>query len=183
LREYSELDFEGVHAYASDTETLRFMTWGPNTPGETHKFIQMAISQQTEEPRRDFYFVVTLRENGEIIGGCGIHLLRPKQRTAEIGYCFNKNYWGQGYATEAATALLKFGFETLNSHRIVATCDPRNLRSVRVLENCNLRREGHIREHLWQKGAWRDSYLYAILDREWKQNIETTSHWDISTGS
>ena len=167
LREYSEFDFDGVHAYASDTQTLRFMTWGPNTPGETHRFIQMAISQQSDEPRLNFHFVVTTRDNGEIVGGCGINIRRPEHKTAEIGYCFNKNYWRQGFATETATALLQFGFQELGLHRIVATCDPRNIGSVRVLEKCNMRREGYIHGHVWQKGSWRDSYLYAILDHEW----------------
>jgi ribosomal-protein-alanine N-acetyltransferase len=170
LREYSEEDFTGIHAYACDPETLRFMTWGPNTPEETRAFIQLAINQQAESPRLNYHFVVALRDTGEIIGGCGIHIHRPEYKTAEIGYCFNKGYWGRGFATETAAALLKFGFEELSLHRIVATCDPRNIGSARVMEKNNMRREGYFREHIWQKGKWRDSYLYAILEREWNQN-------------
>ena len=161
-------DFRGIHAYAKDEETVRFMTWGPNTPEETINFIQFAIAQQTCQPRVNYHFVVALRGNNQIIGSCGIHIHRPEHQIAEIGYCFNKQFWRQGYATETAGALLKFGFETLHLHRIEATCDPRNVGSARVMEKNGMRREGHFREHLWQKGEWRDTYLYAILDHEWK---------------
>jgi ribosomal-protein-alanine N-acetyltransferase len=170
LREYSVDDFEGVHAYAKDEETVQFMTWGPNTLEDTVSFIQSTIVQRSIQPRVHYHFVVVLQENLQIIGGCGIHITRPEHRTAEIGYCFNKLLWGQGYATETAGALLKFGFESLNLHRIEATCDTHNLGSARVMEKNGMRREGHFREHLWQKGEWRDTYLYAILDHEWKNN-------------
>ena len=167
LREYVETDFAGVHVYSQDPETVRFMTWGPNTPEDTHTFIDLAISQQAEVPRLNYHFVVTLRENKQIIGGCGIHLRRPEHQGAEIGYCFGKHFWGQGFATEAAAALLKFGFEQLNLHRIIATCDPRNRGSERVMQKNGMRKEAHFIQELWQKGEWRDSLLYAILENEW----------------
>lgn len=168
LREYREADFEGVHAYSKDPRTVRFMTWGPNTSEDTRNFIQLAISQQTVEPRLNYHFVVVLRERDQIIGGCGIHIRRPEHRGAEIGYCFNRQFWGQGYATEVMQALLKFGFEELNLHRIIATCDPRNTGSERVMQKNGLRKEAHFIHELWQKNEWRDSLLYAILESEWQ---------------
>jgi RimJ/RimL family protein N-acetyltransferase len=66
------------------------------------------------------------------------------------------------------SALLKFGFEQLNLHRIIATCDPRNIGSERVMQKNKLRKEAHYIQNLWQKGEWRDSLLYAILESEWK---------------
>jgi len=175
IREYLEEDFEEVHAYSCDPETVRFMTWGPNAPEDTRDFIQLAISHQSVEPRTNFHFVVTLRGIDEIIGGCGIHIRRQEHHGAEIGYCFNKQFWGQGYATETMGVLLKFGFEQLRLHRIIATCDPRNLGSERVMQKNGLRKEAHFRQELWQKGEWRDSLLYAILESEWKNNQKETS--------
>ena len=170
LREYTEADFDGVHAYAKDSETVQFMRWGPNLPKDTHNFIQLAIKQQHEVPRVNYHLVVELRDRSTIIGGCGIHLRDPEQRGAEIGYCFNKNYWGQGFATETMGALLKFGFEELNLHRIIATCDPMNIGSERVMQKNGLHKEAHFIEKLWSAKLleWRDSLLYAILDREWQ---------------
>ncbi len=167
LREYQESDFDGVHAFASEPKTVQFMTWGPNTPEDTRKFIQASHAHQTADPRRDFLFVVELRADCQIIGGCGIHIRRPEHQGAEIGYAFHPNSWGQGYGTETAAALLKFGFKTLKLHRIAATCDPRNIGSARIMEKNGMRREAHYRQHLWQRGEWRDSYHYAILKSEY----------------
>ena len=170
LREYATEDFEEVHEYSRDPETVRFMTWGPNSPEDTRKFIQLAITQLSVEPRVNYHFVVTLRKTHRIIGGCGIHIRRPEHRGAEIGYCFNSNYWGKGYATEAMGALLKFGFKELNLHRIIATCDPANIGSEYVMQKNGLHKEAHLIEERWntKKHEWRDSLLYAILDREWQ---------------
>jgi len=168
LRAYTERDFEGVHAYASDPETVRFMTWGPNTPQQTRDFRREAVAQQSVTPRVNYHFVVALRESGQIIGGCGIHIRQPEHRGAEIGYCFHRDFWGQGYATEAAAALLRFGFEQLQMHRIYARCDPLNIGSERVMQKNGMRKEGHFRQIYWRKGKWRDSLLYAILAEEWQ---------------
>ena len=76
--------------------------------------------------------------------------------------------WGRGYTTEAARAMIDFGFRELGLHRIWADCDPRNVASWRVLEKLGLRREAHLRQNARIKGEWVDSLLYAILDREWR---------------
>ena len=169
LRDLEEADWEAVHSYASDPEVVRYMAWGPNTEEETKNFIQRAIAYQTEQPRKNYTLAIVIRSEDILIGCCGIHVSNPDNRGGWIGYSFNRNFWGQGYATETAKALLKFGFSQLNLHRIFATCDPANIASVRVLEKIGMQREGHLREHKWAKGKWRDSLLYAILDYEWKR--------------
>jgi len=168
LREYTEADFESVHAYAKDPEAVRFMTWGPNTVEQTQAFIRLALSQQGQLPRQNYHFAVVLAAKQIIVGGCGIHYQSDKLQIAYIGYIFNREFWGQGFATETAKRLLKFGFIKHDAHRIWATCGPENTASTLVLEKVGMRREGRLREHKWSKGAWRDSYLYAILSHEWK---------------
>lgn len=166
LREFNEQDWESVHSYACDREVVRYMPWGPNTEDDTRNFIRRAISYQQEYPRRHFELAVILKEEDLLIGGCGIRVSNPDLGEGNIGYCLNRNFWGRGYATEAARTLLKFGFETLNLHRIYATCDPENKASVRVLEKIGMSLEGHLRENLRIRGEWRDSLVYAILDWE-----------------
>jgi RimJ/RimL family protein N-acetyltransferase len=80
-----------------------------------------------------------------------------------MGYLISPAAQGQGYATEAARALLDFGLTTGGLHRITATCDPENTGSVRVLEKIGMSREGHLRDHFLIRGAWRDRLLYAKL--------------------
>jgi ribosomal-protein-alanine N-acetyltransferase len=169
LRDFEEADWKSVHDYASDPEVVRYMPWGPNTTEDTNNFIKRAIANLQERPRRSYSLAVLLTPQQVLIDGCGIYVTNPDEREGYIGYVFNRNYWGKGYATETAKALLRFGFDQLNLHRIFATCDPANTASARVLEKIGMQREGHFREHKWEKGKWVDSLQYAILDHEWKQ--------------
>lgn len=170
LRDFEEADWKSVHDYASDSEVVRYMPWGPNTIEDTRNFVRRAIAGLQEQPRRNYNLAVVLISQNVLIGGCGIYVTNPDEREGYIGYVFNRNYWGKGYATETANALLKFGFSQLNLHRIFATCDPANAASAHVLEKIGMQREGHFREHKQVKGRWVDSLQYAILDHEWKQH-------------
>jgi ribosomal-protein-alanine N-acetyltransferase len=168
LRDLVASDLCAIHEYASDPDVVRFVRWGPNTEDETKGFIESSVSAQNEKPRRDFDLAITLKSTGKLIVGCGIHVSNSENREGWIGYCLNRNFWGKGYATETAQELVKFGFEKLNLHRIFVNCDPENLASARVLEKSGMKKEGHLREHRWSKGKWRDSSLYAILEQDWK---------------
>ena len=168
LREFQKADWTEVHEYASDPQVVRFMSWGPNTEEETRKFIQKSMGYQKEIPRVNYSLAVVIRDRNRLIGGCGIYEPNIQNREGWIGYCLNRQFWGQGYATEAARSLLEFGFTRLNLHRIFAICDTENTASAHVMEKIGMQYEGHLRENVQCKGAWRDSFLYAVLDREWK---------------
>jgi len=84
-----------------------------------------------------------------------------------VGYSLHPDSWGQGLMTEAVMALVGYGFGVLRLHRIWADVDPENIGSWRVLEKIGMRREGQLRENALIGGEWCDSYIYAMLDREW----------------
>lgn len=169
LRELDETDRQPVHSYASDPEVVQYMDWGPNTEEETKSFIRRSIDYQKKKPRQNYTLAITLKADDRLIGGCGIHVTNPDNQEGWLGYCLNRDFWRQGYATETAKALLEFGFKQLRLHRIYATCDPVNVASAHVLDKIGMQREGHLREHKWTKGRWQDSLLYAILENEWKK--------------
>ena len=79
------------------------------------------------------------------------------------------SYWGRGYATESARAMLDFGFTELKLHRVSAYCIAENTSSSRVLERVGMRREGVQRQKEWMKGRWWDTYMYAMLRHEWQR--------------
>lgn len=165
IREFREEDLDAVHQYASSAEVAKYMIWGPNTLEETQAFIRRVIEMQEQQPRLDYEFAVVLKDSSELIGGCGLHISDPLQ--GEIGYCFNPKFWRQGYASEAAAAMVKHGFEELGLHRIYATCRPDNKGSAKVMEHVGMKYEGHLREHMRHKGSWHDSYQYSILEHEY----------------
>lgn len=167
LREWQTDDWVFSHQWASDPQAVAYMPFGPNTEEQTKEFVFKVITYQTEEPRLHFELAATLKETGEVIGGCGIRMVDLENQTASIGYMYAQKYWGQGFGTEAAAALVDFGFSQMKAHRIWATCDPGNIGSARILEKVGMRREGHFRQHMLVRGQWRDSYLYAILENEY----------------
>jgi RimJ/RimL family protein N-acetyltransferase len=168
MRDFIEADWQAVFTYQSDPLYLRYNYWTHRTQKDVCEFVQMFIGQQKEQPRTKFQLAVVLKEENRLIGNCGIRVNDSELREANIGYELNTQYWGQGYATEAAQAILKFGFKELGMHRIWSWCVTENVASVRVLEKIGMRREGHLREKELIKGRWYDNFLYAILDHEWK---------------
>lgn len=169
LRDFIKSDWQRVHSYASDPEVVRYLPFGPNSEEDTNHFLQRNIKLQRQQPRQHFNLAVTLKDDKQLIGACRISLTNPDKQEGSIGYCFAQQFWGQGYATEAVRKLLDFGFQQLNLHRIFATCYPKNVLSMRVLVKSGMRHEGYLQEYEWVKGEWRDSVLYAVLDREWMQ--------------
>jgi RimJ/RimL family protein N-acetyltransferase len=159
LREFTRADFDAVHVFASDAESLTFVTWGPNTPDETRGFLAGWAAEQAAVPRTAYTLAVT-EAGGEPFGSIGIY--RDGPHHAEMGFAIRRDRWGQGYGTEAARAVLDFGF-TLGVHRVSATCRPENVGSSRVLEKIGMRREGHLSDHVLIRGDWRDSLLYAAI--------------------
>ncbi|OAB38665.1 GCN5 family acetyltransferase [Paenibacillus macquariensis subsp. defensor] len=164
IRDFQMEDWIGVHKYASNHDVTEHTIWGPNSEDETKTYIEQEIRIQQAIDRTDFEFGVILKKTNELIGGCGIHF---NEHNAELGYCFNPDFWGNGYATEAAKAMLMLGFETFNVHRIYATCRPGNIPSANVMKRIGMRLEGHLRGHMWHKGKFHDSYLFSILEDEY----------------
>ena len=74
LREFNENDFAAVHAYASDIENIKYMIWGPNSEDDTVEFLVECIENANKNPRKQYDFAVTLKDTGNVIGGCGIYL-------------------------------------------------------------------------------------------------------------
>ncbi|MCW6674491.1 GNAT family N-acetyltransferase [Aerococcaceae bacterium NML160702] len=85
------------------------------------------------------------------------------KQTVEIGFVFNLNFFGKGYAKESVKAVVKELFEKYNVHRIQANLDARNLSSAKLCSNIGMRREAHFIKDYWNKGEWTDSYVYGML--------------------
>jgi ribosomal-protein-alanine N-acetyltransferase len=172
IREYREDDFAHVHEYCRDPEVSRHMLWGPNSEAQTMDFIRRAVEHAGEEQRHNFELAVESKETQRVIGGISLRIKNAAHREADIGYCYSPTVWGQGIGTEAAQAMLKFGFEKLGLHRIWATCDIDNKGSEAIMGKIGMNKEAHFRQNELLKGKWRDTFLYAILDEEWKKLAE-----------
>jgi ribosomal-protein-alanine N-acetyltransferase len=166
LREFRESDWPAVLDYQSDPLYLRYYAWDARTPEDVRAFVGRFVEQQQEQPRRKFQLAIELRAEGRLIGNCGLRLEAAGARVGELGYELAPTHWGYGYATEAARAMVAFGFEELKLHRISSYCIAENVASAHVLEKLGMRREGRLHENEWMKERWWDTLLYGILDRE-----------------
>lgn len=102
-----------------------------------------------------------------LVGSIGLYVA-PAQGTAELGYWVGEEFWAQGFASEAAHAVVAYGFETLNLHRIFARAHSDNPGSCRVLERIGMTLEGTQRGHSVRLGVRHDLCLYGLLATEWR---------------
>jgi RimJ/RimL family protein N-acetyltransferase len=108
-------------------------------------------------------FAITLRETGELVGAISLLHTMNRFNRAEMGYWIGKPYWANGYCTEAAKALIAYGFDKMELNRILAYHLTRNPASGRVMAKAGMRYEGHLRQHVMKNGVYEDLKLYAIL--------------------
>jgi RimJ/RimL family protein N-acetyltransferase len=169
LREFREDDWPAMHAYWADPRYQRFNPEVEDIEHAVRALIGRFVRAQTMEPRRQWQLAIIARLDGRLIGNCGIRVNDPVQREANIGYEFDPDVWARGFATEAARAIVGFGFDELGLHRVWAECVADNAGSARVLEKLGMRREGHFHQHRWFQGRWWDTLIYAILNHEWRR--------------
>lgn len=166
LRDYRTGDWERVHIYGSDPDFSKYEAWGPNAVQDTQDFVT-AMAEQAQSPNRwKFELAVCLKDGDLLIGGCGLRRDDARSDKANLGWAINPEFQGRGYATEAARALVEFGFAALGLSLIYATCDTRNLASARVMEKLGMTRRAHLVADKMQKGHLRDTYLYELLRPE-----------------
>jgi [ribosomal protein S5]-alanine N-acetyltransferase len=104
-----------------------------------------------------------------LIGAAGLRDIDPEHSQAELGFWIGREWWGQGYAREAAGALIRYGFESLGLNRIYAHHMTRNPASGRVLLAAGMQREGVLRQRVRKWGVYEDVVLYAVLRDEWSR--------------
>jgi ribosomal-protein-alanine N-acetyltransferase len=167
IRAFRRDDWQAVHDYTSDPAVMMYLPEGPFTSEQAKAFVADNAGEQASA------VAVLLKTDNMLIGHMVFHPWFAPQ-TYEIGWVFNRAYHGQGYATEAAVALLQYGFEALQLHRVVATSQPENVASCRVMEKLGMRREAHFRKCIRRAdNRWWDEYFYALLEEEWFKANET----------
>lgn len=163
IRRFEPDDWSQVLEYTSDPSVMTYIPEGLFTVEKAQVFVAENSSEQAEA-----YAIIRLEEQ-DLIGHMIFHpWFAP--RTYEIGWVLHKAYHGRGYVTEAAIALLRYGFESLQLHRVIATCQPENIPSYRVMEKLGMRREAFFRQCIYKgEDRWWDEYFYAMLEDEWHQ--------------
>ncbi len=159
LRRYQKEDIQDLFEYLSDEEVVKYEPYKPMTFEEAKGNLEWRIST-------DEMIAAELKKSHKMIGN--VYLGRRDFDTLEMGYVFNRSYWGHGYAAESCNALIRQAFSN-GVHRVYAECDPDNKSSWKLLEALGFRREAHFRKNVyfWKdetgKAIWKDTYVYAKL--------------------
>jgi RimJ/RimL family protein N-acetyltransferase len=121
-------------------------------------------NQRKESARgRAANFAIRLASDSPIIGCAGLRDIDAEHLQAELGFWIGREWWGHGYAREAAAAVIRFGFETIRLNRICAHHMLRNPAAGKVLQHIGMQREGVLRQRVRKWGVYEDVVLYAIL--------------------
>jgi len=171
LRPFRNDDWRQVHIYASDPKISRFQGWGPNSERDTKEFVKKCISETKDPSKAIYYFSISRMQDDQHIGGCIFSQDERDPQSASIGYTVAQAEWNKGYASEAAAAVLKFGFEELRLSRIKANCDADNVGSWKVMEKLGMHLDNVIKHAKFSKGVWRDWYEYSITAEEWQGKL------------
>ncbi len=160
LRRYKKEDIQDLFEYLSDQEVVKYEPYKPLTLNEAKENLAWRIST-------DEIISVELKDSHKMIGN--VYMGKRDFEALEIGYVFNRNYWGHGYAAESCSALIGQAFSN-GIHRIYAECDPDNRNSWKLLEALGFQREAHFRKNVYfwkdetEKAIWKDTYVYARLN-------------------
>jgi RimJ/RimL family protein N-acetyltransferase len=167
LRPFSEADAEALFSLHSNAHVLRYWDSAPWTDrARAERFL--AASRQMAAEGTGARLAIDRLSDASFIGWCSLSRWNPDYRSASMGYCLDDAAWGQGYATEAARAVLQWAFDTLDLNRVQAEADTRNVASARVLEKLGFVQEGTLREDCVVNGDVSDSWVYGLLRREWQ---------------
>jgi len=169
LRPFVEGDIEDLYAYLSLPIVSRYLYGQPAADlSATRSALSRRLDQVALESDGDMLcLAVEEPELGRVVGDVSLRYTSSVHHRGEIGYVFNPEFHGNGFATEATREMLAVGFGRLGLHRIVGQCDDRNVASAAVMERLGMRREAHFVENEFVKGEWQGELVFAILETEW----------------
>ena len=173
LRPFQKEDAPAVfETWASDPEATRYMSW------PTHQSLKdsedyMDFVQDMYEKKTGCDWAITLRDSGKVIGSMGAYIENERAKSVNSGYIIARQYWRQGYTSEAYQAVIDYLFSETEVLRIGAYHDPRNVGSGAVMRKCGLRYEGTMRAADANNAGICDTARYAILKNDYIKGEQT----------
>ncbi|WP_130858719.1 GNAT family N-acetyltransferase [Gracilibacillus phocaeensis] len=165
LRKITMGDLEDIHAYGSNPNVAKYVSWPRHQSlADTKEFLEMTLYQY--ENALIAPWGIEHKEDHKLIGTVGFVSWNPDQYMAEIGYALAEDYWNSGLVTEATERILAFGFEEMQLERIQAKCIAANIGSARVMEKAGMTFEGTMRKAIYHDNQHWDAKLYAIINKD-----------------
>lgn len=162
LNKFSEADILVLIEYAGNYNVARNTLNIPHPYTEKDAIDWIKNCEETYANQTRYSFAIRLKTTLEFIGGIG---LTPDKRFnhAELGYWIAEPFWNKGYATEAAKAIIEFGFKKLHLHKIFATHIAENSASGKVMQHIGMIKEGELIDHTFRDGKYFTLIQYGIV--------------------
>jgi ribosomal-protein-alanine N-acetyltransferase len=169
LRPYSLQDASELQKLIGDRDVVSTMTNVPHPYEDGMAEEWIGGRQESFEKGKTVDFAIIHRQEGLLIGGVSLNDIDQQSEHAEIGYWIGKPYWRNGYGTEAARAIVNYGFEALGLNRINGRHFRRNPASGRILQKIGMKHEGCQRQAFKKWDKFEDWELYGILKSEYEK--------------
>jgi RimJ/RimL family protein N-acetyltransferase len=160
LRPLRSDDAASICAYRALPEVARYQSWESYTLNDAVQMIAGQAGLVLDTPGTWFQLGIVIVASGQLVGDCGLHFRKDDPRQVELGI-----------ATEALGSVLEYVFGTLDKHRVLAVTDAENRAAASLFRRLGFRQEAHFVEYVWFKGAWSSEYLFALLNREWRDRF------------
>ncbi len=174
LKEYTSKDFDLFYSVFSNKEVMRYAYLQRYESKEAllPYFENVLLNKDLLINRPTFEYGIYLKESNSYIGHgeIEVHFQNQYGGCGEIGYFILPEFWGYGYATEAAELLLSISFIDRNLHRVSASCNANNAASENILKKIGMEKEGVARQVRFKEGRWDDQYNYSILKEDWSSS-------------
>jgi len=165
LRALDEGDVDSLFEIFGDAEVMRYWSRAPYASLAEARGLLDHI-QDSFATRTLFQWGIVPENTERVVGTCTLFHHAREHRRCEVGFALGRAWWGRGTASRAVGRVIRFAFEALDVHRIEADADPRNERSLRLLEGLGFRREGLLRERYHVGGEIQDAVVLGLLRRE-----------------
>ena len=168
VRPFEPTDFQAYAAYHSRSDVYRFLYMSVPVGQALEDQFSSVLSTRFEQDGDTLRLAVARQEDAVVVGEVLLKIASKAALQGEVGYIFNPDFAGKGYATEAVRAMIDLGFGGYGFHRIFARLDPLNAGSVGVVERLKMRKEAHLIQNDLFGGIWGDEFIYARLRSEWE---------------
>ena len=174
LGKVTKEDIPEIMEYAGDIEVSKTTLNMPHPYEEKDAIFWINLAYQSYEDGSGMVFGIRDKSSRSFMGGMGLKIQRRFDR-AEMGYWLGRKFWNNGYATEAASAVIKYGFEELGLNKIYATHVVDNPASGKVMINNGMIKEAELKQHVKKNGEYLDLIQYRITRVEYEQRPKAKS--------
>lgn len=170
IKAIQPINAKTVYKYRIDPRVNKYQNWESVSYESILKFINDNLDTEFNSPDKWKQFGIYTKDKDFLVGDIGLHFLNPQNSIVEIGFTISHENQGFGFGSEAVKSIIYYLFRVLKKHRIFASVDPQNNKSISLLKRVGLNQEAYLKKSLFIKENWVDDVIFALLNEEYQPN-------------